>query len=125
MTYGSIDAIKSRLKIVSTITTYDSEMTLALAEASRYIDLKLRQYTTITPSTVGTLTLADIEADYGAALFRQRMIPANTRLSDNILSSEDLFINADKKLSEYVKAYYRTGQFYFIESGTIGYQEQS
>jgi hypothetical protein len=114
--YGSIELIKNRLKVTSTVTTYDSDMTLALNQSSRWIDNKLSFYSTIIPSTIATLTLGDIAADYGAALFRSYQIPNTIRLVDNVLDAATLFKMAKDNLDDYIKYNYLKGT---ISASTI------
>lgn len=121
ISYGSIGLIKFRLKMDSTLTTYDSAMTLALTEACAIIDNKLRQYTTIVPATVDTEMLGYIAGDYGAGIFKARQIPTSVRLTESQRSAEEFISDGDSKLSDYVKTYYLKSSFYFVEANsTIG-----
>ncbi len=114
--YGSISGVKYKLKFASTLTSEDANMTIALEEASRWIDTKLSYYSTITPATIGTLTLGDIAEYYGAGLFRSYQIPTTIRMIDNAMSAEDLFRRADENLADFIKSYYFKGT---ISASTI------
>ncbi len=63
--------IKREANIESTNTDFDADLTAALEEASRWMDLKLSAYTTV-PLTSPVPLILDIEAKIGAGLFKER-----------------------------------------------------
>lgn len=74
--YCTIDQIKERCLILAADSTYNTQLTAAAAEASRQIDEELRQHLQ-TPLTAGSIPeqLANITADFGAAIFMRRHMP--------------------------------------------------
>ncbi len=63
--------IKREANIDSTNPDFDTDLTAALEEASRWMDLRLSAYTTV-PLASPVLLIQDIEAKIGAGLFKER-----------------------------------------------------
>jgi hypothetical protein len=98
--YGTIDLIKDRLLIASTDTSYDEECTLALEEASRYVDMELGPYAETLPVSGNTFIL-DIVGDIAAGLFKRRKMPQDME--------QGWWGQGLKKLEMYIKVTYFKG----------------
>lgn len=109
--YGSIDQIKVRCLIATTDETKNSELTIALGEASRYIDDKIRPYQSTCAmeltepfrfnslplcSSMVTDQISYIAADFGAAVFLRRHMPDKY--------SDIWWSDGEMKIAEFIKS---------------------
>jgi hypothetical protein len=114
--YSTKTAIKDRLLIASTDTSYDTALDTAIAEADRTIDIFLKPYVTV-PLTSVSDQIAIISADFASSIFKRRLVPQEVKLRGTL--QPDMINDVDgtgwfavglKKLLDYIKSYYALAQ---------------
>ena len=98
----NLDKIRREANIDSTNEDFDEDLTAALSEASRWIDLRLQSYTTV-PLAAPPEIILDVEAKIGAGLFKERKtVPVEgERTSKHIIRT-----TGEAWLQDYIAATY-------------------
>jgi hypothetical protein len=114
--YCDIGQIKTRMLILPADTSYDDALNEAANEASRMVDLFLKPYIDV-PLNDADDQIAAITADFGASLFKRRMIPEEMKIRgalqpdmNNEIDASGYFAQAIRKLELYIKSYYTLAQ---------------
>ena len=111
------DDVKDRLLITTSDTSYDTALDIAIAEASRTVDIFLKPYTTVPLEDTVPDQVAYITADFASSIFKRRLIPQEVKLRGTI--QPDMINDVDgtgwfavglKKLQDYIKSYYILAQ---------------
>jgi hypothetical protein len=113
--YCTSTSIKSRLLIKSTDTSMDADITEAISEASRIVDIFMKPYATAIPLEGEDLTdqIAIITADFTASIFKRRWVPNESNVRGN--TGLDMINDVDgsgwfavglKRIQDYIKAFY-------------------
>ena len=122
--YCDITLLKDRLLIGVNDTQYDDALNNAVNEASRLVDLFLKPYTNV-PLNDADEQIEAITADFGASIFKRRMLPDEVRMRGTDILQPDLgavdatgwFALALRKIEQYIKNYYVLTQA-FAENGS-------
>ena len=110
--YCTKDDVMDRLLIKSTDTSYDTALDIAIAEASRTVDIFLKPYTTV-PLVTYDEQISIITSDFAANIFKRRLNPQEVKLRGTM--QPDLINDVDgtgwfamglKKMLDYIKSYY-------------------
>ena len=123
--YCDITLLKDRLLIAVNDTQYDDALNNAVNEASRLVDLFLKPYTNV-PLNDADEQIEAITADFGASIFKRRMLPDEVRMRGTDILQPDLgavdatgwFALALRKIEQYIKNYYVLTQA-FAENGNV------
>lgn len=96
--YCSIAQIKERLLISADDVQYDTALTSAAEEASRYVDEAIRPFEEALPLTVVPEVIADVVADISSAIFKRRHMPKDFE--------SGWWLQGIKKLEIYIESNY-------------------
>ena len=112
--YCSNAAVKERILILEADNSYDAALDSAILEASRLVDIFLMPYVT-TPLTGNDVTtqIAAITADFGASIFKRRMMPTEMQIRGpmeptqlNEVNASGWFAIAIRKIEMYIRSKY-------------------
>ena len=125
MGYCDITLLKDRLLIAANDTQYDDALNSAVNEASRLVDLFLKPYVEV-PLNDADEQIEAITADFGASIFKRRMLPDEVRMRGTDILQPDVgavdasgwFALGLRKIEQYIKNYYILTQA-FAENGNV------
>jgi hypothetical protein len=110
--YADINDVKDRMLILTTDTSYDDSINLAITEASRLVDVFLKPYTTV-PLTTYDDNISALTADFAASIFKRRTTPQETKIRGtlqpdmlNDIDGTGWFALGLRKIEQYIKSYY-------------------
>jgi len=115
MAYSDLDDVRQRLSV--TVDKHDTQLTRCITQASNWIDLQLKPYTTV-PLAAPPRDIIDAEADIAAGLFREETAGrvAGERPMPHVLRQRGM-----DAVKTYIEAYYlgpveRQGYFRRVSS---------
>lgn len=88
------------------LEAYTEQIETCIAEASRWIDDKLRPHTEVPLEEPFPESVSNATADLATAYFQQRHLPDRYK--------ETWVTSANEKIAEYIKSLYKKGVFYFV-----------
>ena len=110
--YCTKDAVKDRMLVLTSDTTYDTSFDNAIAEASALVDIFLKPYVTVPLSTYDS-NITNLTADFAASIFKRRWMPSEVTVRGTL--QPDMINDVDgtgwfalglRKVEQYIKSYY-------------------